>query len=356
MSASVGGERRQARLSNAGEGIAGAFAGAFSRLLVSPLDVLKIHFQLQMDPVLRHAEGAPAPGARALPSSAPSSAMPYYRSMRQASSSIVAAGGIAALWRGALPATVLWAAYMAIQFPAYRAAAQALGGLPLPGEAARDGRPPLALALLAGGVSGAAATGLTYPLDWLRTRMAAEAYRPAQQRPSALHIVSSSLRSGGVAAAFAGLSPTLLQVVPSLAVTFATYEQTSTLFDSAVCVYRVGDSDSAPCADPRVRSLVAGGIAGVLGKFAVYPLDTVKKRLQMQSRAGAAVAGGRTYTGTLDALLRIGREEGIRGLFKGTAPSLLKAGAGAAFAFASYESAGTWLREYAAWAVVRREA
>lgn len=91
----------------------------------------------------------------------------------------------------------------------------------------------------------------------------------------------------------------------------------------------------------HLRSVVAGATAGMVAKLATHPLDTVKKRLQVRGMGRAAVYGEtREYAGTLDALVRIAREEGVlHGWYKGTVPSLLKAGLGAAITFASYEAA-----------------
>jgi len=95
-----------------------------------------------------------------------------------------------------------------------------------------------------------------------------------------------------------------------------------------------------------LRSLAAGALAGTLGKLCVFPLDVVKRRMQAQTQRRDARYGAprAPYRGTLDALRSIAREEGARGLFKGLAPSLLKAGAAAALTFWVYETAAARLR------------
>jgi len=45
----------------------------------------------------------------------------------------------------------------------------------------------------------------------------------------------------------------------------------------------------------------------------------------------------RTYHGFVDCVVRIGREEGLRGYFKGLSPSLLKAAVSTGFTFFWYE-------------------
>lgn len=100
------------------------------------------------------------------------------------------------------------------------------------------------------------------------------------------------------------------------------------------------------------ESLVAGAVAGVVGKAATYPLDTVKKRLQVggmqRSQAYGVTAN---YSGAVDALVRMAREEGVlAGWYKGTVPSLWKAALGAALTFWGNEAATTLLARHGAFA------
>ena len=73
------------------------------------------------------------------------------------------------------------------------------------------------------------------------------------------------------------------------------------------------------------RDIFCGTVAGVVGKLAGYPFDTIKVRLQVE---------GHPYKGTMDCVLRVAKEEGLRGFYNGiTAPI-----AGAAF-----ENAGVFV-------------
>lgn len=98
-------------------------------------------------------------------------------------------------------------------------------------------------------------------------------------------------------------------------------------------------ASSAQPASTRA-SLAAGALAGLTSKLAVYPLDTVKKRLQMSGVVRASAYGpSYAYGGTLDALRTIAREEGVaRGLYRGVAPSLLKAALSTALWFAVHNA------------------
>lgn len=75
------------QLSSAGEVLAGGIAGAFSRGLVAPLDVIKIRFQLQLEPV-RQRYGARATELQGL-----------YTGVFQAGRQLLKEEGVKTLWR-----------------------------------------------------------------------------------------------------------------------------------------------------------------------------------------------------------------------------------------------------------------
>jgi solute carrier family 25 phosphate transporter 23/24/25/41 len=63
-----------------------------------------------------------------------------------------------------------------------------------------------------------------------------------------------------------------------------------------------------------------GGFSGAFGASAVYPLNLLRTRLQSQG----TVLHPRTYTGIVDVTRQTLAGEGVRGLFKGITPNLLK--------------------------------
>lgn len=67
-----------------------------------------------------------------------------------------------------------------------------------------------------------------------------------------------------------------------------------------------------------VTRICAGLTTGGLAVMLAHPTDVVKVRFQAASRS----ATGRRYTSTLEAYRTIGREEGMRGLWKGAAPNI----------------------------------
>jgi solute carrier family 25 2-oxodicarboxylate transporter 21 len=74
---------------------------------------------------------------------------------------------------------------------------------------------------------------------------------------------------------------------------------------------------------PFVYQFAAGAIAGVSEILVMYPLDVVKTRVQLQTKAAA---GAEAYNGMLDCFRKIIKTEGASRLYRGiTAPILMEA-------------------------------
>lgn len=71
--------------------------------------------------------------------------------------------------------------------------------------------------------------------------------------------------------------------------------------------------------------LACGAIAGVIGTSIIFPIDSVKTRLQNQkSTTGSTVATPQLqYNGIIDCFKKVVRNEGVGGLYRGLAPNLI---------------------------------
>jgi solute carrier family 25 phosphate transporter 23/24/25/41 len=78
-----------------------------------------------------------------------------------------------------------------------------------------------------------------------------------------------------------------------------------------------------------------GAISGSFSASAVYPLNLIRARLQMQG----TVLHPSTYTGVVDVFQQTVRNEGVRGLFKGLLPNLLKVAPAVSISYVVYENA-----------------
>lgn len=87
--------------------------------------------------------------------------------MAQTMRTIFAEEGIRGLWKGNIPAELLYMTYGAAQFLAYREASVLISTLPYKIN-------DTSKSFVAGAIAGGVATLATYPLDLLRTRFAAQ--------------------------------------------------------------------------------------------------------------------------------------------------------------------------------------
>jgi solute carrier family 25 phosphate transporter 23/24/25/41 len=119
-----------------------------------------------------------------------------------------------------------------------------------------------------------------YPLDLVRTRLA------AQTSHSYYTGISQALRTivadEGARGLYRGLGPTLLQVAPSLAINYAAYETMRSAW--------LARTDRLTPTVPM--SLACGSAAGLISSTATFPLDLVRRRLQMRGWGGASSSGG----------------------------------------------------------------
>ncbi|NXT53311.1 UCP3 protein, partial [Pluvianellus socialis] len=67
--------------------------------------------------------------------------------------------------------------------------------------------------------------------------------------------------------------------------------------------------------------VLAGCTTGAVAVACAQPTDVVKVRFQAN---GAMPESGRQYSGTVDAYRTIAREEGVRGLWRGTLPNIAR--------------------------------
>lgn len=73
-----------------------------------------------------------------------------------------------------------------------------------------------------------------------------------------------------------------------------------------------------------------GGCSGTLAASVCYPLDTIRRRMQMK---------GRAYAGQVDAVRTIARTEGYRGFYRGWVANTVKVVPQNAIRMVAYEAA-----------------
>ena len=207
--------------------------------------------------------------------------------------------GLTALWKGNVPAELMYVSYSAVQFTTYRAVAQGLH------TAFGDHKiPHAAESFIAGACAGATSTTATYPLDLLRTRFAAQGKEKIYT--SLFASIRDIARHEGPRGFFQGLGAGVGQIVPFMGVFFATYETLRLPLGKLHMPFGSGDA-------------TAGVMASVFAKTCVFPLDLIRKRLQVQgpTREKYVHKNIPVYKGVFKTAQSIIRNEGKRGLYRG---------------------------------------
>lgn len=155
--------------------------------------------------------------------------------------------------------------------------------------------------------------------------------------PSLIGSIRQIRQKEGFRGFFRGLGAANLQIVPYMGLFFTAYETFKPFLNAShLPLEHLGSADGT-----------AGMLASVLAKTAVYPLDTVRKRLQVQGpsremyvhRNIPEYRGG--ALGTVKAILV---KEGVRGLYRGLTVALLKAAPTSAVTLWTYERVMAGLR------------
>lgn len=298
---------------SAGEiAMSGSAAGFVTRAMISPFDVLKIRFQLQIEQL------------------SPQNPKAKYHGVLQAAVKIFQEEGAKAFWKGHIPAQLLSVTYGGVQFVSFEFLTK-LAHHDTPYDA-RD----FAVHFVCGGLSACAATITVQPLDILRTRLAAQGEPKVYK--NLRHAVVSMYKSGGPLTFYKGLSPTLIAVFPYAGLQFSFYNMLKRLYDWVM----PGEGKKKG----NVKNLVCGSCAGAISKTLTYPFDLFKKRMQVGGfeQARAAFGQVQTYSGVVDCARQIAQLEGARGFFKGLSPSLMKAALATGFTFFWYELFCSFLR------------
>ncbi|KPI44835.1 Mitochondrial thiamine pyrophosphate carrier 1 [Cyphellophora attinorum] len=216
----------------------------------------------------------------------------------------------------------MYVCYGGMQFVAYRGFTQLQHQLP---SAVKDRIPNSAESFISGAAAGAVATTATYPLDLLRTRFAAQGTERVY--PSLRSAFRTISRDEGARGYFRGLSAAVGSIVPYMGLFFTSYEFFHTHF-AALQLLPLSSGDAA-----------AGVMASVLAKTATFPLDLVRKRLQVQGpmRTRYVHTNIPVYAGVWRGLYAIWRKEGLRGWYRGLTVSLIKAAPASAITMYVYE-------------------
>uniref|UniRef100_A0A5B7C1Q3 Graves disease carrier protein n=1 Tax=Davidia involucrata TaxID=16924 RepID=A0A5B7C1Q3_DAVIN len=288
--------------------IAGGVAGGFAKTVVAPLERVKILFQT------RRAE---------------------FQSIGLLGSfkKIAKTEGLLGFYRGNGASVARIVPYAALHYMAYeqyrRWIIQTFPGV---------SRGPV-LDLMAGSFAGGTAVLFTYPLDLVRTKLAYQVVGSSklsvkglvhaeQVYKGILDCFSKTYKEAGMRGLYRGVAPSLYGIFPYAGLKFYFYEEMKS---------HVPEEHKK---DIMVK-LVCGSVAGLLGQTSTYPLDVVRRQMQVQ-RLLASNSGD--MKGTMESLVMIAQRHGWKQLFSGLSINYLKVVPSVAIGFTVYDVMKSFLR------------
>lgn len=146
---------------------------------------------------------------------------------------------------------------------------------------------------LAGGFAGVVSRTCTAPFDRLKVYLIAQSGQPLKKSatPTAAAAAAAAAKpkhgplvrafkhiwsQGGVRAFFVGNGLNVIKVFPESAMKFGSFETAKRFFAKLE-----GVNDTSEIS--RASTFLAGGFGGVVAQFAVYPIDTLKFRIQCEA-------------------------------------------------------------------------
>jgi len=266
----------------------GGMAGGCARTVVAPIDRVKILMQT----------GFLLEGGQA-----------RQPTMAELTKRIFYEEGVSKFWRGNGVNCVRVFPYAAVQFVSYEKYKEMVQSWFQTDQFGIRER------LLSGSFAGATAASLTHPLDVMRVRLATQ-----RELKGWGDCIRTIFAEGGARGFYKGYAPTVMSLAPFIAVNFSTFDYLKTNFG--------GDKDSP------IRILFLGGVAGLTAQTICYPLDTIRRRMQVK---------GTHYTSIANAFATIYEKETLRGFYKGMAPNAIKVVPNNGIRFLAYTYLTKWM-------------
>ncbi|KAI1309435.1 ADP,ATP carrier protein [Halotydeus destructor] len=175
--------------------------------------------------------------------------------------------------------------------------------------------------LASGGCAGASSLCIVYPLDFARTRLAADVGKGSTREFTGLgNCLKTIYKKDGLKGLYRGFGVSVQGIFIYRAAYFGCYDTAKGMLKD-------------PKNTPLVVSWMIAQVVTTAAGFISYPFDTVRRRMQMQ--AGRPIAE-QQYKGGIDCWVKIAKQEGVRAYFKGAFSNVIR-GTGGAFVLVLYD-------------------
>ncbi|KAJ9173701.1 hypothetical protein P3X46_016811 [Hevea brasiliensis] len=296
--------------------IAGGVAGGVSRTAVAPLERLKILLQVQNPHSIK------------------------YNGTIQGLKYIWKTEGFRGMFKGNGTNCARIIPNSAVKFFSYEEASKGILFIYRQQTGNDDAQLTPLLRLGAGACAGIIAMSATYPMDMVRGRLTVQTEKSPRQYKGIFHALSTVLKEEGPRALYKGWLPSVIGVIPYVGLNFAVYESLKDWLLKSKPFGLVQDNELGV-----TTRLACGAAAGTVGQTVAYPLDVIRRRMQMvgwKDAASVVTGDGKSkasleYTGMVDAFRKTVRHEGFGALYKGLVPNSVKVVPSIAIAFVTYE-------------------
>jgi len=170
--------------------------------------------------------------------------------------------------------------------------------------------------LASGGAAGATSLCFVYPLDFARTRLAADVGKGEAREFTGLgNCLVKIFQADGLKGLYRGFGVSVQGIIIYRAAFFGLYDTAKGIINPTNLLF---------------SWMIAQCVTTVSG-IVSYPFDTVRRRLMMQSGRKEIL-----YTGTLDCWRKIAAQEGPKAFFKGALSNIIR-GTGGALVLVLYD-------------------
>lgn len=310
-------------LPNPGYFLAGALAGGVSRTATAPLDRMKVYLLVNTNTDQMTFATMKRVGPLA-------TIRHMGKPIGNAITSLYKSGGLRTFFAGNGLNVVKIMPETAIKFGSYEAAKRALANLEGHGDPNHIN--PVSR-FAAGGTAGMISQFCVYPLDTIKFRLQCETVQGGATGTVLLkQTVKKMYANGGVRAAYRGVTMGLIGMFPYSAIDMGMFELLKNAYSKHKAkLYGIHEEDAAP---GNIAMGAIGATSGAIGATVVYPLNVLRTRLQTQGTAMHKP----TYSGIMDVARKTYKGEGIRGMYKGLTPNLLKVAPALSITWVVYEN------------------